>query len=58
MMRRTRKRWLGRRGSTAPSPGAGVLLKKLRSRWLVFDPTYSTLSAVPRQISRWISKLH
>ena len=38
-MRRLRNFWLGRRGSTAPGPGCGVLLKKLRSRWLVFEPT-------------------
>ena len=48
MMRRLRNFWLGRRGSTAPAPGCGVLLKKLRSRWLVFEPTYCRSSAVPR----------
>src|SRR5687768_11479543 len=58
MMRRLRNFWLGRRGSTAPGPGCGVLLKKLRSRWLVFDPTYCRSSAVPANSSRWMSKLH
>ena len=41
-----------------PGPGVGVLLKKLRSRWLVFDPTYWMSSAVPRHSSRCRSKLH
>src|SRR5919106_670951 len=58
MMRRERKFGLGRRGSTAPGPGCGVLLKKLRSRWLVFEPTYCRSSAAPRQSSRCTSKLH
>src|SRR2546428_12588463 len=58
MMRRLRKRRLGRRGSTGPVPGCGVLLKKLRSRWLVFEPRYSRSSAVPGQSSRWTSRLH
>src|ERR1700682_2709496 len=58
MMRRLRNFWLGRRGSTAPGPGCGVLLKKLRSRWMVFEPTYCRSSAVPPQSSRWMSKLH
>src|SRR5688572_6094259 len=58
MMRRERKRGLGRRASTGPGPGCGVLLKKLRSRLLVFEPTYCTSSAVPGQSSRWTSKLH
>src|SRR6185436_20677343 len=58
MMRRLRKFWLGRRGSTAPGPGCGVLLKKLRSRWLVFDPTYCRSSPMLRAISRCTSKLH
>src|SRR5204862_6685480 len=58
MIRRLRKRWLGRRGSTGPGPGAGVLLKKLRSRWLVLEPTYCRSSAVDFESSRWTSKLH
>src|SRR6185503_6200196 len=58
MMRRLRKRWLGRRGSTAPGPGCGVLLKKLRSRLLVLEPTYCTSIAVPDPSSRWTSRLH
>src|SRR6266508_6308609 len=58
MMRRLLKRWLGRRGSTAPGPGCGVLLKKLRSRWLVLEPTYCRSSAVLVDSSRWTSKLH
>src|SRR5688572_4586604 len=58
MMRRERKRWLGRRGSTGPGPGCGVLLKKLRSRWMVLEPTYWSCSAVPPHSSRWTSKLH
>src|SRR5438093_11124441 len=58
MIRRLRKRWLGRRGSTGPEPGCGVLLKKRRSRWLVLEPTYCKSSAVPAQSSRWRSKLH
>ena len=41
MMRRLLNNDVGRRGSTAPGPGVGVLLKKLRSRWLVLEPTYS-----------------
>src|SRR6267143_725199 len=58
MMRRERKRWLGRRGSTGPGPGCGVLLKKLRSRLLVFEPMYCTSRAVVGESSRWTSKLH
>src|SRR6058998_2683153 len=58
MMRRLRNFWLGRRGSTGPGPGCGVLLKKLRSRLLVFDPRYCTSSAVLGESSRWTSKLH
>src|SRR5258708_31937689 len=58
MMRRLRKFWLGRRGSTGPGPGCGVLLKKLRSRLLVFEPTYCRSSAAPGPSSRWTSKLH
>src|SRR4051794_34668136 len=58
MMRRERNFWLGRRGSTAPGPGAGVLLKKLRSRLTVSDPTYCRVMAVLPHSSRWTSKLH
>src|SRR6266508_6724691 len=58
MMRRLRNFWLGRRGSTGPGPGGGVLLKKLRSRWMVLEPTYWRSSAVPAQSSRCTSKLH
>src|SRR5438128_9906923 len=58
MMRRERKFWLGRRGSTAPGPGVGVLLKKLRSRWTVSEPRYWRVRAVPLQSSRSTSKLH
>src|SRR5688572_27358102 len=58
MMRRSRKFWLGRRGSTGPAPGCGVLLKKLRSRFLVFEPTYCRSSPMFRHSSRWTSKLH
>src|SRR6266516_7791231 len=58
MMRRLLNFWLGRRGSTAPGPGGGVLLKKLRSRWTVSEPRYWRTSAVPLQISRATSKLH
>src|SRR5262245_7645241 len=58
MMRRLRKRWLGRRGSTGPGPGCGVLLKKLRSRLLVLDPRYCTSTAMPGRSSRCRSTLH
>src|SRR3954454_24267971 len=58
MMRRLLKSDVGRRGSTAPGPGVGVLLKKLRSRWLVLEPTYSMLSPPPAHNSRCTSKLH
>src|SRR5438552_18316713 len=58
MIRRLRKRWLGRRGSTGPGPGCGVLVKKLRSRSLVLELTYCKSSAVPAQSSRSRSKLH
>src|SRR6187397_2986559 len=58
MMRRLRNFWLGRRGSTAPGPGSGVLLKKLRSRWTVSDPTYWISATAPLQSSRCTSKLH
>src|SRR6185295_19114855 len=58
MMRRERNFWLGRRGSTAPAPGAVVLLKKLRSRWMVLEPTYCRVRATSRNSSRWTSKLH
>src|SRR5204863_6235771 len=58
MMRRLRKRWLGRRGSTGPGPGCGVLLKKLRSRCVVFEPTYWRSSAMPGPSSRCTSTLH
>src|SRR5258706_15284850 len=58
MMRRERNFWLGRRGSTAPGPGAGVLLKKLRSRLMVLEPTYWRVTATSRNSSRWTSKLH
>src|SRR3954463_5328117 len=58
MMRRVRNNDVGRRESTVPAPGVGVLLKKLRSRWLVFEPTYSMSNPPPAQSSRWTSKLH
>src|SRR6266704_830265 len=58
MMRRLRNFWLGRRGSTGPGPGGGVLLKKLRSRWIVSEPRYWRSSAMPAPISRCTSKLH
>src|SRR6185503_6246679 len=58
MILRLRNFWLGRRGSTAPGPGSGVLLKKLRSRCTVSDPTYWISAMAPLQSSRWTSKLH
>src|SRR5689334_1598280 len=58
MMRRLRKLRLGRRSSTAPGPGVGVLLKKLRSRRSVFEPRYCTSSARPAASSRCTSVLH
>src|SRR6266446_4432286 len=58
MMRRDRNFWLGRRGSTAPGPGVGVLLKKLRSRLMVLEPTYCRVRATSRNSSRCTSKLH
>src|SRR6266542_3230520 len=58
MMRRLRKFRLGRRSSTTPCPGCGVLLKKLRSRRSVFEPRYCTSSAMPAASSRCTSALH
>src|SRR5687767_12557187 len=58
MMRRLPNAGLGRRAWMAPGPGAGVLTKKLRSRWFVRDPTYWKSTAVFRKSSRWTSKLH
>src|SRR5438067_13395109 len=48
----------GLRALTSPAPGNGVLLKELRSRWMVFDPRYWKSSAAFRQISRCRSRLH
>ncbi len=59
MMRRLRNFWLGRRGSTAPGPGCGVLLKKLRSRLIgVASRRTAGRPRVPGTSSRWTSKLH
>src|SRR5262245_6670899 len=58
MMRRLRNSDVGRRGSTAPGPGTGVLLKKLRSRFLVCEPTYCRSNTMPAINWRCRSKLH
>src|SRR5687768_14282027 len=58
MIRRLRKRWLGRRGSTGPRPGSGVTLKKRRSRLTVREPTSRLRKKTPVQTSRCTSKLH
>src|SRR5689334_18827913 len=58
MVRITVKFLFGRRALTSPGPGSGVLLKELRSRWMVFDPRYWKSRAAFFQISRCRSKLH
>src|SRR5688572_24505122 len=58
IIRRDVYRWLGRRSFTAPAPGTGVLLKKLRSRWSVCDPMYWKSRPMLLPSSRCRSRLH
>src|SRR4029453_10136365 len=41
-----------------PAAGAGVLMKKLRSRFFVLDARYWTSTTVDRHSSRWTARLH